>query len=129
MFTTKGRLKVSLLVVGVLVVGLGRYGAFQVQEATANDSSASCLIKDDRIAESVVYLTSSQVLATRQKEVHCLNCPGTQKKKHTQEKVLVHWDVEEWYEHSWPWSSSWDHCHIHDTTAAAIFWETIPCGG
>lgn len=36
MFATKGRLKVTLLVVGILVVGLGMYAAFQVQEADAH---------------------------------------------------------------------------------------------
>ena len=36
MFATKGRLKVSLLVVGVLIVGLGMYAGFQVQDADAH---------------------------------------------------------------------------------------------
>ncbi len=36
MFATKGRLKVLLLVVSLLVVGLGMYAAFQVQEVHAH---------------------------------------------------------------------------------------------
>ena len=36
MFETKGRLKVSLLVVGVLVVSLGMYADFQVQDVEAH---------------------------------------------------------------------------------------------
>ena len=36
MFVTKGRLKATLLVIGVLVVGLGMYGAFQIDDAEAS---------------------------------------------------------------------------------------------
>ena len=39
MFATKGRTKVTLLVVGVLVVSLGTHIAFQVQEADAHHPS------------------------------------------------------------------------------------------
>ena len=37
MFATKGRLKIALLVVGVLVADWGMYAFFQVPEATAHD--------------------------------------------------------------------------------------------
>ena len=36
MFATKGRLKVTLLVVGFLVVSLGMYAGFQVQDVEAH---------------------------------------------------------------------------------------------
>ena len=36
MFATKGRLKVSLLFVGVLAVGVGMYAAFQIDNADAH---------------------------------------------------------------------------------------------
>lgn len=36
MFAVKGRLKVTLLIVGVLVLGLGLHAAFQVQEVEAH---------------------------------------------------------------------------------------------
>ena len=38
MFAIKGRLKVTLFVVGVLVVSLGMYSAFQLEEAEAHSS-------------------------------------------------------------------------------------------
>ena len=38
MFATKGRLKVALLVIRVLVVGLGMYAGFQMQEAEAHET-------------------------------------------------------------------------------------------
>lgn len=36
MFSTKGRLKVALMVVGFLVVSLGMYAGFQVQDVEAH---------------------------------------------------------------------------------------------
>ena len=40
MFATKGQLQVALFVVGVLVVGLGLYAAFQVDDAEAHNENS-----------------------------------------------------------------------------------------
>ena len=129
MFATKGRLKVSLLVVGVLVVGLGMYGAFQLQEVEANNSSWSCVIMVDRIYLSTsVLLGSSYTGKTRTRETNCFNCrraPRTY--KHTQkEKVSSHSYAHHW-EHRWPWSSSWSYCHIHTGISSRVDWKTVRC--
>ena len=39
MFATKGRLKVTLLVVGVLAVGFGLYAAFDIHDAHAHTAA------------------------------------------------------------------------------------------
>lgn len=47
MFATKRRLKVALMVVGVLAVGVGMYGGFQVQEADAHPHPSCSDARDD----------------------------------------------------------------------------------
>lgn len=54
MFANKGRLKVALLVVGVLVVGLGWYVGFQPHDAHA-DGTHTRVVVSDQIWETDSY--------------------------------------------------------------------------
>ncbi len=58
MFATNRRLKVSLLVVGVLMVVFGMYGAFQVQEATAHHPKDGYSIHRDSNGSRKVWTIS-----------------------------------------------------------------------
>lgn len=130
MNAVKGRLKVSLLVVIVLTVGFGMYALFQVDNAAADHSSLSCLIKLDRIYHRVSTVVSSTFTGnTRTKLTNCPECQGMSRNYHAEKQYNVEIDQEEWYKHRWPWSSSWSECHIHTFTTFDKPWFTVPCGG
>ena len=132
MFAINGRLKVSLLVVGVLVVGLGIYGAFQVQEATANNSSSSCLIKIDKISATVLTAVHYDGYTGNERwssPTTCYVCAGFYPPaKHREAEYKKDYNYYDVWKHRWPWSTSYDHCHTHYySNVVEITWYIQPC--
>ena len=82
MFANKGRLKVALLVVGVLVTSLGMYAGFQVQDAYGHGSAA--------IQRNLVDTTIQKETKETTKQVKCWACNTawrTKTKKTTKTKT------------------------------------------
>ncbi len=116
MFATKGRLKVALLVVGVLVVGLGMYGAFHPKQAEAHgpwpvyhsESEHGYKWKDmssDTISGTCSYCGSSTTIHRTRVREEC-------------------WNTQETYKIVW-----WDHRHFLSIKWARYYWrlDSVTC--
>ena len=121
MFATKGRLKVALLVVGFLIVELGMYGAFQIQEANAH--SFSCFFHSHSTSTSISTISITKTGKERRKYLKCHSaCPGSSHKQ-----------IE--YKHDYLKTtryrrSSGAICHKHGPDREqSKFWYTVECGG
>ena len=131
MFATKGWMKVTLLVVGILAVVFGMYAAFQPEEAKADHSSLSCLIKDDRIFLSVSTSTGWNYTGRNQirSSIKCPDCsslPGG--RRHKQKQVITYYSNFISYEHRYLWETTFTFCHTHFTRSSSLSWETVRCG-
>ena len=125
----KGRLKVALLVVGVLVVGLGMYTAFQVQEVEANNSSASCFLKS-HISFVLQYTVLSRFStgATQKVKTICTDCWAFYPPHdHTYKQYIENRYEQRDYDHKWP-GQFWEPCHLHAGTVFVSKWEIQNCG-
>ena len=123
MFATKGRLKVSLLVVGVLIVGLGMYGAFQPKQAQAHCSTTGLVhdYYDWKIGRTQTTLDSWN------ETTNCSRCPGYPASKHKKKEVEFKKKGRWIYKHRWFWSSNWDHCHSHGYSTSYTLVQTEVC--
>lgn len=125
-------LKITLFVVGFLVVGLGLYAAFQVQEAEATHSSISCLVKEHNIlsSSSITVTGSSYTGKTRiKKKIKCGDCYGTPwpPADHVQNQKIIYFDYVIDYEHRYPFGA-WSFCHTHSGSSSREQWVTVRCG-
>ncbi len=130
MFATKGQLKVSLLVVGILVVGLGMYAALQHEEAEAIHSSISCLAKEHDIlpSSSTTVTGSSYTGQTRRTSTYCFSCYACPKpRSHKQKRKIIYFDYRIDYDHRYPFGS-WSFCHTHFGSSSREQWVTETCG-
>lgn len=129
MFATKGVLKVTLLVVGVLIV----FFCFQSKAAEATHSSISCLIKKHSVRNSGTTVLGSSYTGKRRtspNKVKCSDCYGTPVPhayhQQKQKSVRYHYWID--YEHRSLGSSSWSFCHTHTGTKSRKVWITVGCG-
>ena len=130
MLVTKRQVKVMLLIIGLLAVGLGNYAVFQFQEAEADHSSISCVVKIDRIFHRArVILSMGFTGGEGSSFTTCVECSGGQPKMHKTKEYEMEIDCEDHYKHRWPWSSSWSDCHIHYYRATTRVDLPVPCGG
>ena len=124
MFATKGRMKATLLVVGVLVVGLGMYGAFHPKQAEAHggwptfysESGHGYKWKDmssDTISGTCSACGSSTIIYRTRVREEC-------------------WNTWETYH----WIIGWDHRHFLSLKWARYYWRldsvicsNSSCGG
>ena len=129
MFAIKGRLKVALLVVGVLVVGLGLYARFQIQEAEATHSSWSCVFKTHDIVSHMKHSTFNHYTGLqRTKLTTCSNCePCYPSSYHTQYEAVFDYTESTTYKHRYLWETYFDHCHTHSDTGTENIWLTAIC--
>ncbi len=117
------------VIVGVLVVSLGMFAAFQIQDAAADHSSLSCLVKIDKIYLTVAYIRSDGPTGkTRMKNTTCLNCITSIEHAHMQREYEMVIDAEYHYKHRYLGSSSWSYCHAHCKTLYPKRWATVLCG-
>ena len=129
MLATKGWMKVTLLVVGVLVVGLGMYVGVQVQDAEATHSSFSCNFKVHDVVSRIKNSTFSHYTGgARIKLTTCSQCaPCYPSSAHEQLEATFDYELHTTYKHRWPLSTSWDHCHTHTDTGTEERWLTVLC--
>lgn len=122
-------LKVTLFIVGVLVVSLGLIVAFQSREAEATHSSISCLIKQhDVLSSSITVTGSSSTGKKRTKSTYCSTCYGCPNPRtHTQKQKIIYFDYVIDYEHRYPFGS-WSFCHTHSGSSSREQWVTVSCG-
>lgn len=112
MFATKGRLKVPLLVVGVLIVGLGIYAAFQVKDAAAsaagcNANAASSHRDTEKVrSESYSFVRETTIPAT------CPFCGSSGVRYRIQFKMYetIRWTTQHYISLG---NIGWTHCHNH----------------
>ena len=110
MFATKGQLKVTLFVVGVLAVSLGTYVVFQVNDAEAHD--IQCDVKYHTGHGYFRWqLLWSKLLSTTTKSTTCSNCGGsaTETTKSYQNK----WKETTSCKHSKTLLGFYSVCHTH----------------
>lgn len=129
MFAVKGRGKVTLLFIGVLVGVL----CFQPKAAEATHSSISCLIKKhDIVRGSATVLGSSYTGRNRTSptKIKCGDCYGTPvaAAKHKQKEKSIRYSYWADYEHRTYGTSSWSFCHTHTGIKARKQWITVKCG-
>lgn len=130
MFATKGRLKLTLLVVGVLAVGLGLYGVFHPKEAEADHSSLSCVVKIDKVISFTRTPTSMSYTGEEDWEVtNCSRCRDCDAGLHRVVWVRVEYTEATTYKHRWPLSTNWNHCHVHTATGTTYMTRTRRCSG
>ncbi len=110
MFAAKGQLKVSLLIVGVLVVGLGIYAGFQPERAEADqgwleysESGHKYKWKDmssDTISGTCSYCGSSTTIHRTRVREECWNVTNTYHLI-TGELTHFHWNSIKWGRYYW----------------------------
>ncbi|MYE89329.1 hypothetical protein F4X33_10075 [Candidatus Poribacteria bacterium] len=122
MFIIKGRLKVALLVVGVLVVGLGMYAGFQVQEAEAH--SWLCRLRKHKTKTSEESIAWEKTTESNTFYTNCSNCTGSPKKTHVEWKWYYHYYETVKYYHGN------SYCHKHGPNRKkSTYWRLEKCGG
>ena len=124
MFATKGRLKVAVVVVGVLaVVSLGMYEAFRPQQAEAHCSTTG------RVHDYYDWDTGSTqtTLSSWTETTNCPRCPGYPASTH-EKKEVEHKNSGVWiYKHRWFWNSNWINCHSHAYSTSFVLEHTVLC--
>ena len=126
MFVTKGRLKVSLLVVGVLVAGLGMYAAFQPKPAEADCNTIGRIHAEPFYDDTYDYgeWTGEE---RETSPINCSKCQGYPKSIHKEKKWVSWYDVVVLYKHRWFWKTTWDYCHAHTYRIGIVSWYLIRC--
>ena len=129
MFAVKGRLKVTLLVVGILVVGIGMYAGVQVQDVEATHSSFSCFFKLHAVVSNIKHSSLSHYTGgSRTKSTTCSNCsPCYSNSNHTQLEAVFDYTEHTTYKHRYLWDTFYDHCHTHTDTGTEKRWLTVLC--
>ena len=129
MFATKGRLKVSLLFVGVLAVGVGMYVGIQVQDVEATHSSFSCVFKVHAVVSNIKHLSLKHYTGgSRTKSTTCSNCsPCYPNSNHTQLEAVFDYTEHTTYKHRYLWEPYYAHCHTHTDTGTETRWVTVLC--
>ena len=117
MFATKGWLKATLFVVAILVVSLGTYLAFQVQEADAHHPS---LLMYDEKGHKYKWKDGM----TRTMSGTCEYC-GSSTIIHQTHVREEYWETIETYHHL----IGWDHRHYKKLKWARYYWriDSIKC--
>lgn len=126
----KGRLKVALLVIGVLAVVFGMYGAFQVQEADGHTKSWTCVFAGGDIYGWSGWSTKSHPTGnTSSWYTNCgTSCHGNPNKWHVYEERQHYWYEYKYYVHT----GESGYCHAHTykrNKSGSPYWRLIPCGG
>ena len=124
MFAIKGRLKVAVVVVGVLaVVSLGMYEAFRPQQAEANCSTTG------RVHDYYDWDTGSTetTLSSWTETKNCSRCSGYPASTHTVKEVEHASTGVDIWKHRWFWSSNWNHCHSHRYSVSYVSNYTVHC--
>ena len=129
MFSTKGRLKVTLFVVGFLVVGLGMYMGVQVQDAEATHSSFSCIFKVHKVVSRIKHSSFNHYTGgSRTKSTTCSNCaPCYPSSNHTQLEAVFDYTKHTTYKHRQLWHTYYSPCHTHTDTGTEKRWLTVVC--
>ena len=141
MFVNKGQLKVALRVVGVLVVGLGMYGAFQPEVVEAHRYTWTEIFMggspSNHHREKTETWTETTTVATYTWKVKCSVCgKDTVTKKSTEKR---HTTYERKQTDHYSFSGVYlDNCHRHDkkSKGSRLSWSTTTsacsnssCGG
>ena len=109
MFATKGRLKISLLVVGVLVVGFGIFLAIQTKESEAHPWSCAWMLHKESTPSIFTEYTPVSG-RTRSVEGYCDYCGGNA--YYTEQLHNVYRTRMSTISHASPWGS-YNYCHTH----------------
>ena len=121
MFATKGRLKVALLVVGVLVVGLGMYTGVQVDDVMGHGL-------DDHDTR---YTTHKALFSDKTDDDAEMDCWSCGKKRPAKKRVRKYhtWKYT-WHAHLDPFTNEWVNVYIISSEYTGVYKETnwIPKG-
>ena len=113
-----GRLKATLLVIGVLVVGLGLYAVFQVDEVEAHSPFTCTIMPHAADFWNPYHSTTTTNLRQRSITGTCSVCGGSATLTSWRQRIEV--KTERKYNHFW---GVWVYCHSHTTVKVSYQWS------